>query len=84
LDNFIDKWIESDKKLYDLIMEIEVSGVSNQEMAEMAFHALPPLYDIPKMPSDILVEAEVHIPVKLNHRFRSKLSHLFRSKVNHL
>lgn len=26
----------------------------------------------------------VHIPVKLNHRFRSKLSHLFRSKVNHL
>lgn len=31
-----------------------------------------------------LSKSYLHIPVKLNHRFRSKLSHLFRSKVNHL
>lgn len=40
-------------------MEIEISSVSYQEMAERAFHALPSLYNIPKMPSDISKEEEI-------------------------
>lgn len=61
MDNFIEKWIESDSKLYDLICEIEDTGKPFHEMAELAFHRLSDLYNIPKMPSDIASSEEAEV-----------------------
>ena len=52
-ENLIDNWINNDRKLYDLIIEIESTNKSLVEQAEMAFEKLAKLYNIPRMPSDI-------------------------------
>ena len=52
-ENQIINWINSDKKLYDLIIEIESTEKTLAEKAEMAFEKIPALYNIPKMPDDI-------------------------------
>ena len=52
-ENLIQKWINTDKKLYDLIMEIESTKKSLPEQAELAFEKLSSLYNIPRMPSNI-------------------------------
>ena len=52
-ENLIEKWINSDKNLYDLIVEIQSTNKSINEQAELAFEKLSKLYGIPRMPSDI-------------------------------
>ncbi|MDX1286185.1 MAG: hypothetical protein R3182_14280, partial [Draconibacterium sp.] len=41
-----------DKKLYDLLVEIQSMEKSENEQAEIAFNRLCELYDLPKMPND--------------------------------
>ena len=52
--NLIEKWINTDKKLYNLITEIEPLDISLVEKAAIAFEKLAKLYNIPRMPEDIL------------------------------
>lgn len=52
-ENLVQNWIDTDKKLYDLIMEIESTGKSFPEQAELAFEKLSKVYNIPRMPTDI-------------------------------
>ena len=52
--NLIEKWINTDKKLYNLITEIESLDISLVEKAAIAFEKLAKLYNIPRMPEDIL------------------------------
>ena len=59
MENPIEKWYNSDKKLQDLIFQIESTGKSFQEMAEMAFEKLCEVYDIPRMPEDLLNKNEL-------------------------
>lgn len=58
MDNPIEKWIENDSQLYNMICEIESTKKSNHEMAGMAFQKISELYRIPKMPSDIISSDE--------------------------
>ena len=52
-ENLIENWINTDKKLYDLIVEIDSRDKSLVEKAEVAFEKLSKLYNIPRMPNDI-------------------------------
>ena len=56
--NLIEKWINTDKKLYNLITEIESLDISLVEKAEIAFEKLAKLYNIPRMPEDIRNEED--------------------------
>ena len=58
MENPIENWYNSDKKLQDLIFEIESSGNSFPDMAEMAFEKLCEVYNIPRMPEDLLIKNE--------------------------
>ena len=51
--NLIGNWINTDQKLYNLIVEIDLTDKSLVEKAEMAFEKLSKLYNIPRMPNDI-------------------------------
>ena len=53
LNNLIEKWIYSDKKLYNLIAEIDSLDKTLIEKAEIAFEKLSKLYNIPRMPEDV-------------------------------
>lgn len=52
--NPVENWINTDKKLNDLIIEIESTNKTLTEKAEIAFERLSELYEIPRMPSDIV------------------------------
>ena len=52
MENLIEKWINEDKQLYDLVVEIQSMDKSEIEQAEIAFIRLCELYDLPKMPVD--------------------------------
>jgi len=52
--NPIENWISTDKGLNELIIEIELTDKTLAEKAEMAFEKLSELYEIPRMPTDIL------------------------------
>ena len=52
-ENLIENWINTDKKLYDLIVEIDSTEKSLVEKAEIAFEKLSKMYNIPRMPNDI-------------------------------
>lgn len=52
-ENLIENWINTDKKLYALIVEIDSTEKSLVEKAEVAFEKLSKLYNIPRMPNDI-------------------------------
>jgi hypothetical protein len=52
--NQIQEWINEDDKLYNLIIEIQSSDKNPNAQAEIAFNKLCALYDIPKMPEDII------------------------------
>ena len=51
--NPVEDWINSDKKLNDLINEIESTDKTLTEKAEIAFEKLCVLYEIPRMPNDM-------------------------------
>lgn len=53
MNNPIQIWINEDKRLSDLIVEIQSKDLSVEQQAELAFHKLSDLYDLPKMPEDI-------------------------------
>jgi hypothetical protein len=76
--NLIEKWINTDKKLYNLITEIESLDISLVEKAAIAFEKLAKLYNIPRMPEDILDdEDENKRSLFEEHAFNSfeKLAH---------
>ena len=52
--NPIQEWINEDDKLYNLIIEIQSSDKNPSTQAEIAFNKLCELYDIPKMPEDVI------------------------------
>lgn len=52
-ENLIENWINTDKKLFNLIVEIDSTDKSLFEKAEIAFEKLSELYNIPRMPNDI-------------------------------
>jgi hypothetical protein len=51
--NPVEHWINTDKQLNDLIVEIESGDKTLSEKAEIAFEKLSELYEIPRMPTDI-------------------------------
>ena len=56
MTNPIQKWINEDEKLYNLIIEIQSSEKNPEQQAAIAFSSICDLYDIPKMPEDITTE----------------------------
>lgn len=57
--DYIREWINADKKLRDVINDIEGRGLSVEEQAEAAFHEISDMYGLPKMPEDIDEDEEV-------------------------
>lgn len=57
-ENVIQQWIAEDKKLSAALVEIENLGLSEKEQAEIAFHRISEMYQLPKMPNDIIDENE--------------------------
>ncbi|WP_405351586.1 hypothetical protein [Nonlabens sp. Asnod3-H03] len=53
MENPIEKWINEDKDLYNLVVEIQSMNKTEIEQAEIAFNKLCELYDLPKMPNDL-------------------------------
>jgi len=51
--NYLENWINSDKKLSELIKKIESTDKTLSGKAEIMFEKLCVLYDIPRMPTDI-------------------------------
>ncbi|MBN8652262.1 MAG: hypothetical protein J0L67_12580 [Cytophagales bacterium] len=47
------EWIQRDKKLSDLLVEIQNTTESVEQQAEIAFHRISGLYGIPEYPEDI-------------------------------
>ncbi len=54
--NEIQQWIDSDKVLSDVLVEIQEMPISLQEQAEVAFHRISEMYGVPKMPEDIVYD----------------------------
>jgi len=54
MENPIQEWINEDDELYNLIIEIQSSNKPPTQQAELAFNKLCKLYDIPKMPEDVI------------------------------
>ena len=52
-DNPIQDWIENDKKLSKILLEIEKQTNSHTEQANIAFHRLSKEYQLPKYPDDV-------------------------------
>lgn len=51
--NPVQNWIDTDKKLREIIEEIESTEKSFSEQAELAFERLSIEYNIPRMPTDL-------------------------------
>lgn len=52
-ENLIQQWIDSDKELSDMLVEIQNLNISINEQVEVAFHKISDFYGLPKMPEDI-------------------------------
>ena len=59
MDNPIQKWIENDGKVLTVIENISRLNLTVEEQAEMAFHRLCDLYNLPKIPEDANKIAEL-------------------------
>lgn len=51
-ENLVQKWIDSDKRLSDTLVEIENEEVSEIKQAEIAFNKIPKMYGLPSFPED--------------------------------
>lgn len=51
-ENLVQNWIDTDKKLYDVLVEIQSSVKDEKEQAELAFYRISEIYQLPKMPED--------------------------------
>ncbi len=54
MKNPIQEWINSDSKLFNLIVKIQDQNESPEIQAELAFKEISDLYNIPKMPEDVI------------------------------
>jgi len=52
--NQIQEWINDDDTLYNLIIEVQSTDKTPIQQAEIAFNRICELYNIPKMPEDII------------------------------
>lgn len=59
----IQNWIKKDKKLSKALVEIEQTGFSFEEQAELAFHKISDMYGLPKLPDDIPDDSEFETSV---------------------
>ncbi|PHS08818.1 MAG: hypothetical protein COA88_06210 [Kordia sp.] len=55
MTNQIQEWINEDDKLYNLIIKIQSSEIKPEQQATIAFNSICELYDIPKMPENIIL-----------------------------
>lgn len=55
---FVQQWMETDEELAEVLVEIQEMPLSVEEQAEVAFHRLSELYNLPKMPEDIIYDDE--------------------------
>ena len=53
MENTIEKWVNEDGALHNLIVEIQSLDKTEVEQAEIAFNELCELFDLPKMPNDL-------------------------------
>lgn len=51
--NLIQQWIEDDKELSNMLVEIQNLNIPIIEQVEIAFHRISDFYGLPKMPEDI-------------------------------
>lgn len=51
--NPVQNWVENDKKLADVLVEIQQMPISINEQAEVTFHKISEMYNAPKLPEDI-------------------------------
>lgn len=51
--NYVQEWIDKDEKLSKILVEIQESPISVEKQAEMAFHRIAEVYNLPKMPQDV-------------------------------
>jgi hypothetical protein len=49
----VQQWISEDAELSKVLVEIQESGLSVEEQAEMAFHKVTDMYGVPKLPEDV-------------------------------
>ncbi|WP_310556022.1 hypothetical protein [Flavobacterium sp.] len=49
----IQEWVNSDKELSKILVEIQEMSISIEEQAEVAFHRISEMYKLPKLPDDI-------------------------------
>jgi hypothetical protein len=54
MKNPIQEWINSDERLFELIIEIQTAHEDPNKQAEIAFNKLCDIYEIPKMPDDTI------------------------------
>jgi len=52
-ENPILNWINSDKELSNILLEIQNLNISINEQVEIAFHRISDFYGLPKMPEDV-------------------------------
>ena len=57
-NNPIQDWIDTDKKLSSILVEIQEMPISTEEQAEIAFHKVSETYNIPKLPQDVEIEED--------------------------
>lgn len=55
MSNPIQEWMSKDKALHDLVVEIQsMDDKTPMEQAEIAFYRVAQLYNLPKMPQDVV------------------------------
>lgn len=52
-ENLIQQWIDSDKELSDMLVEIQNLNIPINEQVEIAFHRISDFYGLPKIPKNI-------------------------------
>lgn len=52
-ENPLQDWINSDKELSAILVEIQSMDIPVEEQAELAFHRVADAFNLPKMPEDI-------------------------------
>ena len=57
-ENEVLNWINSDKELSDILVEIQSLNIPVKEQVEIAFHRISDFYGLPKMPEDIEEEED--------------------------
>lgn len=51
-ENLVQKWIDTDKKLFETLVEIQNLERDEHKQAELAFFKIPKMYNLPTFPED--------------------------------